>query len=357
MISNIKRHTSIQAILLSLAIIVTGVFIATYNNKVIPLSGGSLSHYQAEPSHPLNLLGNWDTSHYMSIATSGYEKATDPAFFPLYPLLISIVSKVVGSPLTAGLLISWVSLIGAVYYYIKIINVWWRPKNGEHIQAALLFVFFPTAMFMLGAYTEALFVFLSLGAIYHAATNRFILSSLFLIGATGTRVTGVFTLALVLLIMIEKRQKLFSLFKTAAIGISGLAAYCIYLYLQYGNFFEFLVAQRYWNRFQGDYVATLAHSVNLLNIGFVALILGTITYWLLKKRMSFAIYTALFLIIPFGTGSFETFNRYVLVAFPVMWMLYDITQSRPTLRMAILCGSVILWTYYLLQFAGGYNGG
>ncbi|MNT73700.1 hypothetical protein D3C72_2124400 [compost metagenome] len=97
--------------------------------------------------------------------------------------------------------------------------------------------------------------------------------------------------------------------------------------------------------------------MNLLNIGFVVLIIGTIIYWILKKRLSFAIYCALFLIIPFGTGSFETFNRYALVAFPIMWMLYDVTQRRPTLRMALLCGSVILWTYYLLQFAGGYNGG
>lgn len=357
MIEAIKKYTIVQALLLSLAVLGVGTCLAAYNNKVIPLSQGSLSHYHAEPGHPLNFLGNWDTSHYMSIATEGYQKATDPAFFPLYPLLTSAVAIIVGSPLTAALLISWGSLVGAIYYYMKLLATWWRPKKAEHLQGALQFILFPTAMFMLGAYTEALFVFLSLAAIYYAATNRFILSSLFLIGATGTRVTGIFTLALVLMIMIEKRQKLLSLTRTATIGILGLASYSTYLYVQYGSFFEFLAAQKYWNRFQGDYIATLAHSVNLLNIGFVALLVGTIVYWLLKKRISFAIYCALFLIIPFGTGSFETFNRYVLVAFPIMWMLYDVTQRRPTLRMALLCGSTVLWTYYLLQFAGGYNGG
>ena len=353
----IKRSTLLQAFLIALAVIVVGVFIGAYNNRAVPVSGSSLSHYSAEPNHPLKFLANWDGKHYIGIAEHGYQNPSDPAFFPLYPLLIALFKLVFGSALTAALVISWLSLVGAIYYFMKLVDVWWKPKPDSRLQAALLFVLFPTAVFMVAAYTEALFIFLSLAAIYYAATKRYWLAGLFLLASSATRVTAVFTIVLVAMLMYEQRAKLVTIVRTACIGMLGLVAYATYLHSKFHSFTQFVTAQKYWGRFDGGYFTSIAHSINLLNVLLVVLLVATSVYWLRLKKFAFAVYTALFLVIPFGTGNFLTFNRIALPAFPVIWMLYRVTEKRPTWRLAALGLSAILWTYFLLQFSGGYNGG
>lgn len=357
MLNYVKRSTLAQAIIISLLLILMGVFLSAYNNKVVPLNQGSLAHYTAEPHHPFNFLANWDSVHYIQIANRGYKSPSDAAFFPLYPILIALFKIVLRSPLTAALTISWLSLVGATYYYMKIMDVWWKPDKTNRLQATLLFLLFPTAVFMLTAYTEALFVFLSLASIYYVAKNKYFLSSLFLIGATATRETGIFTLILVLSLMLEKRVKLSTIIRTGLVGVLGVVAYSGYLYAKYHNFVQFITAQKYWGRFQGDYLHSIINTVNLLNVAFVIVLIMAVLYWLKKQKYSFALYTALYLVIPFSTGSFLTFNRIALPAFPVMWMLYEVTKKRPALRTSLLCLTAVFWTYYLLQFAGGYNGG
>lgn len=352
-----KRSSLVQAFLISAAVVAIGVFLGDYNNKAVPVSQSALAHYSAEPNHPLKFLANWDGKHYIAIANHGYTSPSDPAFFPLYPLLIALFKLILGSPLTAALAISWLSLVGATYYYMKLVSVWWRPKNNERLQATLMFLLFPTAVFMLAAYTEALFIFLSLAAVYYAATKKYVPSALFLLGASATRVTSVFTIVLVLLLMVEQKAKLASLIRTAVISVLGLLAYAVYLHAKFHSYTQFITAQKYWGRFSSSYVSSLAHSINLLNVVVVCLLVATVVYWQQKKRHAFAVYTALFLVIPFGTGNFLTFNRIALPAFPIIWMLYEVTQKRPTLRMSLLCLMAVFWTYFLLQFAGGYNGG
>ena len=55
-------------------------------------------HYAASTSHALAVWGRWDAEHYIGIATNGYS-GTEPAFFPLYPLLIRILAA---SPATTS---------------------------------------------------------------------------------------------------------------------------------------------------------------------------------------------------------------------------------------------------------------
>ena len=62
-------------------------------------------HYSASDNPLLAVWGRWDAEHYLRIAGQGYF-GTEPAFFPLYPLLIRIVSGFTGSLLVAGLIVS-----------------------------------------------------------------------------------------------------------------------------------------------------------------------------------------------------------------------------------------------------------
>src|SRR3989339_2053777 len=63
-------------------------------------------------------FGNFDGVHYLGIAQNGYLYQYTQAFFPLYPLLIKLVSPITfGNLLIAGLLVSNTAfLIGLIVF-------------------------------------------------------------------------------------------------------------------------------------------------------------------------------------------------------------------------------------------------
>lgn len=354
----IADNTWLLALLITCGVILVGIFVAWYNNKVIPGNTGALARYPGAAGNPLGFLGEWDSRYFTGIAQHGYTRSTDTAFFPLYPIAIKIVDFAVHAPLMSALLVSWASLYGAIYYYLKLVPKLWRVDLSEKLQACLFLIIFPTAMFMLAAYSEALFVFLSLAALYFCLSKQYWLSGLFLAGATATRATGIFTVILILLIMLmEHRQSIKKVIAVGLIGIAGLVAYSVFLQLKFGNSLQFISAESYWGRFSGGYLNSLTASASLLNIAMAALIILTAAYWFYKRRTSFAVYSLLFLAIPIITGSLISLNRFALADFPLMFMLYDWSRGKPAWRSVLLCVSAIFWAYFLLQFAAGYNGG
>ena len=64
------------------------------------------------------LWANFDGGHYISIAETGYH-TYQQAFFPLYPLVISLLSKLTGySFVNSGLIISHIAFfIGLIVFY------------------------------------------------------------------------------------------------------------------------------------------------------------------------------------------------------------------------------------------------
>src|SRR5205085_4465605 len=71
-----------------------------------------------ERSHLLGLLGAWDGRWYRIVAVHGYllepGRQSDPAFFPLFPLLLRGLHALDLGYVTAGLLISNLALLGAL---------------------------------------------------------------------------------------------------------------------------------------------------------------------------------------------------------------------------------------------------
>lgn len=72
---------------------------AIFNNRILPLSQVFIEQWW-----------RWDTVHYVNIAQHGYITTGDErfniVFLPLYPFLISLVSKIGVHPIISGLLIS-----------------------------------------------------------------------------------------------------------------------------------------------------------------------------------------------------------------------------------------------------------
>lgn len=353
----ILNNDLLLSLTLALILIIVGVTLGYENTHKMPITRHKSFLYTLEPHNKLSFMSNWDGPIYIHIAKFGYNKVNFTNFFPLYPIVVSIFNKVISSSLYSALLAAWLSLIGAIFYYIKIIKYFFKVENNtEVMRAALLFIIFPSAVFFLATFTESLFALVSLAGIYYAFQNRYILAGLFGLLATATRPNGVFVVLLIGMILLENRRSFLKVFISMAIGSLGSLSYMTYLYFRYGNPFEFIVTQEKVHGWFQHTLVSQAHNFSPLNIIFFIPVLLSVFYWW-KTRKSFSIYSILFLSIPVLGGQFGGFVRYTLMAFPVFLMFYDYLKDKVLLYTLTIMLMSIGWTYLLLQYAGGYIGG
>jgi hypothetical protein len=137
----------------------------------------------------LSVWQRFDTNWYLEIARDGYVDAGSKVYFPLYPLLIRLVSALVGNAMLAALLVSNVALIGALVLLYRLSEALFGATSAR--RAVAYWLLFPTAFFLFAAYTESLFLFLVLAAFDCARRDKWILAALFGALAALTRLQGV----------------------------------------------------------------------------------------------------------------------------------------------------------------------
>jgi Gpi18-like mannosyltransferase len=350
------KNEFLLAVSVTLIVVCFGVFLAHENNKVVPVSRQSFVHYEAEPRNGLSFLSEWDGPDYISIAQHGYVTKNETNFFPMYPLLIRIFTLLIRSSLDSALAISWLSLIGAIYFYLKIAkHIFDIKDNREALRAVLLFILFPTSVFMIATYTESLFAFLALAAVYCALRKRYIASGLVLLPLTATHTNGIFVLLLVALILYQQKVKLQNICVTVATGIVGLVGYVVYLGVAFHQPLAFIFAQEQHGWLQNNY-SNLYGQFNYINITLIILMLIAIAYWW-KNYKGFSFYVACYLFVPLIGGQIGGFNRYSLMAFPVQLMLYKKFRNSVLAYTVIIVLTTIICMHFLFQYAGGYVGG
>ena len=134
----------------------------------------------------------WDSSWYLTIAGTGYT-ASEPArsaFFPLYPLLVSVFSAPLGGALVpAGLLVSWTAAIGFLTLLHQVVA---RARDRATARTVVrVAAFVPPAVFLSAIYTESLFLLLSLGCLVAARRDRWALAGVLGALASSCRSIGV----------------------------------------------------------------------------------------------------------------------------------------------------------------------
>ncbi|MDY7040887.1 MAG: mannosyltransferase family protein, partial [Chloroflexota bacterium] len=124
------------------------------------------------------LLGpwqRWDTTWYMAIAMRGYS-ASDTAIFapPLYPLLMRKLGLVLGggatATLLAGLLVSNAAYVVTLIFFYKLVT--WETDEPTARRGTVYLAIFPTAFFLLAAYSESLFLLCAVAAFYAARRGK-----------------------------------------------------------------------------------------------------------------------------------------------------------------------------------------
>ena len=303
----------------------------------------------------LGYWATWDGAWYQDIAANGYSDPTATAFFPLYPLLVAIVNVPIGELALAGVAISLVSLLFALYFLYRVAEREW----GERVARAttLAFAFFPTALFLNAVYTEALFLALATGAVWAARVRQDLLvAGFFAYFAALTRNVGV------LLFLPLAHEWLRDRREHGALGLLGLAAapcglatYMVYLWKGLGDPFYFSFIQRQkWGRGLTDPLATLREvwrtardavpfaldlrtmlsgtesnaaliASNTVNLVFLALVVALLVGAAARLPAGLALYALAAVMIPVLTPvpgfPLMGFPRYVLAAFPLFFVL------------------------------------
>jgi len=342
--------------ILSLMLILSVISLGTYSNLVIPGNPDPSARYLQEPSTHLDFLSEWDGPNYIYIAENGYTNKSLTAFFPLYPLLISILKTILNSPLISGLLISWSCLVGAVYFYLKIIRLVVDDNRTNTLRYLLIFLFFPTAVFLVATYTESLFALGALGAMYFALVRNYWLAGIMTAIATATHPNGVFILLLVIALLFEAKIPVKKIVAYAAIGSSGIVSYMGYLWATKHNPLDFITAEKGGGWLSKDYFHSISNSITALDLILIVLVIMTIIYWW-NKRKSFAIYSLLYLLLPLVGGNFSGYPRYLLMLFPLQLMIMKKARLSTTAYSLILIATTILWSYFVIQYSAGYTGG
>lgn len=215
---------------------------------IAPLLEVPSGHIQ--PAIDLQAFAWWDGEWYLKIATQGYEYIDDGqqhsvAFFPIFPLLINLLTRFGSSPELAGVLINNCAFFGAMCFLYQ----WVKSSNG--IGAAkwstAVLSWCPYSLYGTVIYTEGLFLLLTIVTLQAFEKQEYLKMSLLGIVATATRGPGVVMMpAFLLLSWRENREKIADFASFAIAG--GILLYSLYCWWNFGDPLAFVKVQAAWGR-------------------------------------------------------------------------------------------------------------
>ena len=313
--------------------------------------------------HPAwRLLARWDGGWYERIALHGYEYAPDRlqhsvAFFPLFPLLVRPLAKL-GVPFgLAGAIVNGLAFLGA----LGLLYVWARALGGERMArwATAALALCPMAIFGSVAYTEGLFLLLTLASLFAAWRGKFGLAALSGILATASRLPGIALIPALLIEAIRQRRGWRGLALACAPAL-GTLAYFAWLWRRFGDPLAYLHAEHAWQRSVGIDVAGFIHLLiyGMVSEGMLPAVLvfgGVYLAWRYRDRLPAGAltYTAASFAILFLSGFAASAARYVYgigpLALAAGWWLTE----RPRWAWALVIYSAILLAVLARTFALG----
>ena len=327
-----------------------------YYGKIQPILEGA-------PGALVGMWQRWDGIHYQQIATYGYTDDYLTAFFPLFPMLGRLVSRVTGlSELLSLIVVSNLAFLFCLVLLHKIVSQHFSPGLSRATLLALLT--FPSTFFFYAVYPQSLLLLWILLAYWLATHQKWFGAALVGLLAGFTHLTSV---PLSILLGIEALQTLrrdkrgpFSVIILLAPLTNLLAIACFlawrstishasYLETQttYGRTFHWpwetlVIVYKFVSSLPLDYTVT----VSWINVGvFLLLIILSIlnirrlplSLWAFQATM-----IVFLLLNTFENDPLGSIIRYTLVIFPFFIEVAAFGQQ-PTWKLAkFAIGSLLL---------------
>jgi hypothetical protein len=300
----------------------------------------------------LDMWTRWDATHFLQVAEFGYtDLRSDPhatAFFPLVPLLVRALTWIGIEPALAGLMIAAVGSVVAVAYLYRLAQEELGSDAGR--RAALYLLFFPTAVFLVAAYSEALFLAGAIPAFYYARRERWLAAGAFAAVAMGARAAGGFLLVGLLFEFLRRRDfsraSVLSALGAGAIALLPLVAFGVYLAQIKGDPLYFFTDQRLgWGRELSSPVEALSNTWNatrsaasegsLTNfiigwrVEIVAAVMGlsAVGWALIKREWGYAAFMGTLLAALMTSTIYLSIPRMLLTMFPIVLFMAGWTRG------------------------------
>ena len=331
--------------------------------------------YTAFGDNPfLDAFFRWDSGWYHRIVDHGYRldgKQSNVAFFPAYPYLTRWLSYVVHNDWIAGLIVSNLALLGALFFLHGYV---FEQQGREAARRAVTFaLIFPSTIFFSAYYSEGLFLFAVSGAFYFYQRQNFFAAVAFGMFATLTRSTGIFLCPAFVLAELWRMRRADapstkrSIGRIVALGFipAGLCIFMLVLYVQVDDPLAFMHVQEAWGRsghhfpltpiitelsvrFDDIYRTIEAIAAALMVVAVVA------SFWV--SPVAEIVFLALTVLFPLSTGTAWSMLRFAGTAFPLYPMIARATHrpafERPTIATFTMLASLTAARFALWYWAG-----
>jgi hypothetical protein len=198
----------------------------------------------------LELWDRWDVGIFLRIAEGGYGGEADPhstAFMWGFPLAVRLMATLLGDFLVAGLVVNFLASIVALHYIYRLAEE--TVGTGKGSKAAIYLALFPTAVFLVAPYSEALFLAGAIGAFYHAKQGQLFWTSAAAALAMSARLAGVFLLLGIAAELLVRGTSYLRTTIVITVGSLPIVGYMAFLKMTRGDPFYFLVDQELgWGR-------------------------------------------------------------------------------------------------------------
>jgi Gpi18-like mannosyltransferase len=379
------------------------VFTVTYlSMSELPVRSGDI-YWRAIPQNILaDGLVRWDSGFYRDIVKGGYQSVAgihNTAFFPLYPMLVRLLSKIIGHVYLSGLLISNLMFLISLFYLYALVKHEYRDDDTAG-RAVFYLACAPTAFFFSAMYSESTFLAFLIACLYYARTARWGWAALTGAAASAARIPGVFVAVFILLEGFSRagirlwstpwsKQAQFELLKedirrirfcwqsilAAILSTTGLLIYMIYLKNTFGDPLAFIHQQYNWyGEFTGNpFVRFFVDAFNnihfnwgfwagKINVNVLQDIVATLIFLplviavIIKMRPSYGIFTLLLFLLPIYGGNVVSMRRYILMLVPC-FMLLALWGKHPWVDRLVIGISLPLQAYLTILFTHWYFAG
>ncbi|HEX9061559.1 MAG TPA: glycosyltransferase family 39 protein [Clostridia bacterium] len=333
------------------------------------------------------IWNKWDSPHYLSIAENGYLNTGDEAnfivFYPLYPLLVKIVSFVLQNYFLSGIIVSNTCLVIACCYLYKLVKMETECSNTAFESVKYLLIF-PFAFFFGIVYTESTFLMLSVMTIYYIRRGEWLKVGLAGMLAALTKNQGIlllvpaameYIIGLDLINRIKYKRYgeiIGSILKNGLLLLLIPCGFGLYLLLNKivtGNWYQFLkVQEEHWYNKFGYFPENLkniannafnynsyADRISLWLPQVIVFFVVAILIFLSLKRLkaSYACYMLAYLVVTFSPTWLLSAPRYVAALFPIYIVLALISAKYKTVGGVLKFAMIMLLGFYTMGFACG----
>lgn len=332
--------------------------------------GGALTgaYLVASYMHRHLSLDQWDTKWYIGIAEHGYSTMPSANFFPMLPLLMAGIGRVLaagrlpshGDLLAAGIGVSAIATFVVFCALAALVEL--EEDRRTAATTVRLLAAYPLAIFLAAAYTDASFLAATLIFFLGVRTRRWwAAAGAGVVAGLLRPVAAILTIALLAELAVEvalhrtDHETVKGRLLASAGPLVGTGLYSAYLWRRFGDPLLFVHTQtRFWHHVTTWPWQTFAYTLGRmlshpgvmigLDLGLL-IVFGTLAIAMLTRmRPAYALLTGglvLAVLIspqPSDKDAVQSAGRYMLAAFPGFWMAARWVVGRPWLEFALLAG-------------------